>query len=138
MTKNPKTLKFDINSKPTKGYVVKHPYSFRCYYMNGGMTLKGETVGERIVRFCLDHKITLYKFSQMANHYAVQFGSRITDADIYNYVNKRVSPKLDKLTAIAHTMGVSVNWLTGYEHPYAYSRNLVIGIDDFTQLKKTV
>lgn len=123
------------SKKVDKKHIIKNPYVFRFYYINGGRTFKTETVGQRIVRFCMDHQLTLAEFAKTVDYHAKAFGVTVSYANLWQYINYRISPKLDKLTAIAATMGVSVDWLTGYEGPYQHSANISINARDFCRMR---
>ena len=94
--------------------MVKNPYGHKWMSMTYGIGQQQQITGEAIKAYRLHHGLSRLQFAEMVNAYAERYGSRLTYADVYGYETYRITPKIDKLTAICRATGMSYAYFTGY------------------------
>ena len=93
---------------------VQHPYDYNFARMNHPGIRRNEPIKKRIRYYMVSNCMTQQQFVDRCNFYAQQYGSRFTIYDLGNYLYCDVSPKIDKLTAIAKVLHVDIADLCGY------------------------
>ena len=95
--------------------MTKHPQKFNFVkMMNPNIGEQKETFAARLIRYRHKYNLKPEQFCEIANEFAVKYGTKLTVRDISNYENFNICPKIDKMTAIAETMGVSIDYFAGY------------------------
>lgn len=94
--------------------MVKNPYPQHWLKMNFGVGQQLQITAEAIKAYRLHHHLTRLQFAEMVNAYAERYGSRLTYADVYGYETYRITPKIDKLTAMCRATGLSYAYFAGY------------------------
>ncbi len=94
--------------------MVMNPYPHNGQDMNFGLGKHNQITGEAIKAYRLHHGLSRLQFAEMVNAYAERYGSRLTYADVYGYETYRITPKIDKLTAICRATGMSYAYFTGH------------------------
>ena len=95
--------------------MVKRPQKFNFVKMNHPhIGEQQETFAARLIRYRDAHGLTPERFCEVANEFGEKFGTKLTVRDISNYESFNVCPKIDKMTLIAKTMGVSIDYFAGY------------------------
>ena len=93
---------------------VQHPYDYKFARMNNPGIRRNDPIKKRIRLYMLGQNMTQLQFVEKCNFYAKQYGSKFTIYDLGNYLYSDVSPKIDKLTAIARVLHVDIVDLCGY------------------------
>ena len=70
--------------------------------------------GTRIQYYCAFTGCSLYQLDQACVAYGDGHNVRWTKGSIYMYAHNKCTPKMDRLTVLANTMGVDQDWLLGY------------------------
>ncbi len=111
----PESLKIGMTKRPQKFNFVKmlHP----------NIGEQKETFAARLIRYRAKYHLSVDEFAAIANEFGRMHGVRITRRDIANYENYNICPKIDKMTAIAEAMGVSIDYFTGYGSSNRKSKN---------------
>lgn len=89
-----------------------------------GFGARKETLGQRLVRWCIENNCTkgsgdkLYvdvaRLHGYINAYAARWGYSFAYHTIQCYLHQKFSPKIDRATMIANALNVPVAWLMGY------------------------
>ena len=113
--KLPDNLKAGMTKRPQKFNFIKmsHP----------NIGDQKETFAARLIRYRKKYHLSVDDFATISNEFAKIYGTRITKRDILNYENYNICPKIDKMTAIAEAMGVSIDYFAGYGTSNRKSRN---------------
>ena len=100
-----------VKYTPTR---VKHPYDYNYIKMKyPGIGIQQEKLGQRLASLMNKHKMKPKDVALFSNLIADNYGFKVTEADIRNYLNG-VSPKVDKLHAIMKMFGVDEVYMCGY------------------------
>ena len=94
--------------------IVKNPYGYRDLIMNYNLDRQRRICGEAIRQYCQTMHITYKDLERLVDPYARKFGCRFTYSDIMNYVHRRVSPKSEKMAALARATHVPDSYWKGY------------------------
>lgn len=102
----PKELQPGMTKKPQQFNFVRmtHPH----------IGQQKETFAARLIRYRDKYHLTPERFCDIANEFGKKYNTTITIRDIRNYENFNVCPKIDKMTLIAETMGLSIDYFAGY------------------------
>lgn len=93
---------------------VQHPYAYNFARMEKPGIRRNDPIKKRIKYYMLEQCMTQEQFVERCNIYARTYGSKFTVHDLRNYLYRDVSPKIDKLTAIARVLHVNTIDLCGY------------------------
>ena len=95
--------------------MVKHPQKFNFVRMTKPhIGDQQETFAARLLRYRDKWHLTRENFCTIANEFGSLYGTKITLRDLNNYENFNVCPKIDKMTVIAETMGLPIEYFAGY------------------------
>ena len=107
--------------------MTKRPQKFNFVKMsNPHLGEQKETFAARLIRYRSKYHLTVEQFASIANEFAKAYGTKVTIRDINSYENYNICPKIDKMTAIAEAMGVSIDYFAGYGACHRRSRNELI------------
>ena len=95
-------------------YKVLHPYDYNYARMNNPGIRRNEPIKERIRFYMVGNCMSQQQFVDRCNMYAKAYGSKFTMYDLRHYLYQDISPKIDKLTAIAKVLHVDIVDLCGY------------------------
>ena len=111
----PDDLKVGMTKRPQKFNFIKmlHP----------NIGEQKETFAARLIRYRAKYHLSVEEFASIANEFGKMHNVRITKRDIINYENYNICPKIDKMTAIAEAMGVSIDYFAGYGSNNRRSKN---------------
>ena len=126
----PDNLKIGMTKRPQKFNFVKmkHPK----------IGDQKETFAARLIRYRKKYHLSVEDFALIANEFAKMYGARVTKLDIINYENYNVCPKIDKMTAIAEAMGLSLDYFAGYGSDDRQSRNDILESRAFGNVKLSI
>lgn len=114
-------------------------YPYNAYQMEAmKLIAKPSTIGKRIKSFCSKYDLTQEQFAFLANAFGKQYGTKVTQPDISNYVNGKYSPKIDKLTAIAMATQCEAAWFAGYGKSEPNSKNPALVIRSWKKKARKV
>jgi len=95
--------------------MVKNPQKFKFVQMTKNhIGEQKETFGARLIRYRSNFHLTREQFCDIANEFGSSYGVRITKRDMSNYEDFNVCPKIDKMTVIAQTMELPIEYFAGY------------------------
>lgn len=118
-----------------KAGMTKHPQAFNFIKMaHPHIGDQRERFAARLIRYRTKYHLSVDEFAKIANEFAKMYGTRITKRDIMNYENYNICPKIDKMTAIAEAMGVSIDYFAGYGTEDRKSQNSMIESRSFGRL----
>lgn len=101
--------------KELQAGMVKNPQKFKFVQMNKrNIGDQRETFGARLIRYRKNWHLTQENFCDIANEFGSHYGVKITKRDMTNYEDFNVCPKIDKLTIIAKTMDLPIEYFAGY------------------------
>lgn len=114
----PENLKVGMTKRPQKFNFIRmsHP----------NLGEQKETFAARLIRYRSKYHLSVEDFANISNEFAKIYGTRVTANDINRYENYNICPKIDKMTAIAEAMGVSIDYFAGYGSCRRKSRNEII------------
>jgi len=95
-------------------YKVQHPYDYNFVRMNQPGSRRSESLAKRIRFYMASHNMTHEQFVDRCAMYANQYGTNFTIYDLHHYLYQDISPKIDKLTAIAKVMHEEEKYFCGY------------------------
>lgn len=76
-----------------------------------------DTTGSRLKQIMRENHLKQVDILTKTKHLESELGTKITKADLSQYVNDKVEPGQDKLYVLAKALDVSEAWLMGYEVP---------------------
>ena len=95
--------------------MVKRPQKFKFVQMTKNhIGDQRETFGARLIRYRKNWHLTRENFCDIANEFGSLYGVKITQRDMSNYEDRNVCPKIDKMTVIAKTMDLPIEYFAGY------------------------
>ena len=95
--------------------MTKKPQKFKFVQMtHQHIGEQKETFGARLIRYRKNWHLTRENFCDIANEFGSIYGVRITKRDMSNYEDFNVCPKIDKMTVIAETMDLPIEYFAGY------------------------
>lgn len=95
--------------------MVKRPQQFKFIRMtHHHIGDQKETFGARLVRYRKNWHLTREQFCDIANEFGRTYNVKITKRDMSNYEDFNVCPKIDKMTVIAETMDLPIEYFAGY------------------------
>lgn len=112
-----KMLNTPYNKLPDvlKPGMVKRPQKFMFIPMTKKhIGDQRETFGARLIRYRQNWHLTRENFCDIANGFGSLYGVKITKRDMSNYEDFGVCPKIDKMTLIAETMDLPIEYFAGY------------------------
>ena len=114
----PDNLKVGMTKRPQRFNFVKmgHP----------NIGDQRETFAARLIKCRMKYHLSIDELANIANDFARPYGTRVTKRDIFNYENYNICPKIDKMTALAEALGVSIEYFAGYGPEGRRSKNPVI------------
>lgn len=126
----PENLKVGMTKRPQKFNFVKmkHPK----------IGDQKETFAARLIRYRKKYHLSVEDFALISNEFAKMYGARVTKHDIINYENYNICPKIDKMTAIAEAMGLSLDYFAGYGSDDRQSRNDILESRAFGNVKLSI
>ena len=95
--------------------MVKNPQNFKFIQMtHNHIGEQKETFGARLIRYRKNWHLTREEFCDIANEFGKLYKVKITKMDMQNYEDRNVCPKIDKMTVIAETMDLPIDYFAGY------------------------
>ena len=95
--------------------MTKRPQKFKFVQMtHNNIGEQKETFGARLIRYRKNWHLTRENFCDIANEFGLLYGVKITKRDMSNYEDFNVCPKIDKMTVIAQTMDLPIEYFAGY------------------------
>ena len=107
--------------------MTQRPQRFRFINMKAPEAgFQKETFAARMIKFRVKYHFGREDIATIANEFARDYGTRVTLRDIRNYELYNICPKIDKMTAIAEALGLSVDYFAGYGPSNRKSKNETI------------
>lgn len=95
--------------------MVKNPQQFKFVKMTKhNIGNQKETFGARLIRYRENWHLSREQFCDIANKFGLVYGVKLTKRDMINYEDFNVCPKIDKMTVIAETMQLPIEYFAGY------------------------
>jgi len=99
--------------------MVKNPQKFKFIPMTRSRAgEQNETFGARLIRYRQNWHLSRKDFCTIANEFAKRYGVQVTEWDLLHYEDFNICPKIDKMTAIAETMDLPIEYFAGYGSSY--------------------
>ncbi len=98
-------------------YHVQNPSVFNFFGTIEEMSGQLMTAGEAIEIYCRAHRLSYSSFVKIVNSYAKSYGTRFTQSDLNGYVNRGISPKVPKMSAMCAATGMSIGYARHNEKP---------------------
>lgn len=109
------------------GTITKHKYEYNFIHMaKPYIGKRDEPFAKRLADYMNKYSLSAKRFAELSEEYSLRHGTKVTEDDIYNYLYKGISPKIDKLYAITTVMGVSIDYFCGYGTRNRKSKNPII------------
>lgn len=106
---------YDKIPEDLKPGMIKRPQQFKFVKMtHNNIGDQKETFGARLIRYRKNVHLTREQFCDIANEFGSVYGVKLTKLDMSNYEDFNVCPKIDKMTVIAETMGLPIEYFAGY------------------------
>ena len=94
---------------------VQHPYESNHITMNEGLPEQKRTAGDAIRLYRELRGISRKELADLVSSYSEMFHTKFTYQDIYGYEELRITPKMDKMTALCKATGFPLAFFCGYK-----------------------
>ena len=95
--------------------MVEHPYEYNYVTMTEGLMNQKRIAGESIRLYRELRGLSRKELADLVAPYAEMYHTKFTARDVWGYEERRVSPKIDKLTALCKATGFSAEFFCGYK-----------------------
>lgn len=95
-------------------YYVKNPYRYDFMNENGMRGKQKRIFGEALLAYRRQMGYSRQTLSEIVQKESLKYGVKFTYWDIYGYEKRRISPKIDKLTALCRATQMPLSYFTGH------------------------
>lgn len=98
--------------------------------------MKPSNTQERLVYLIENRKIKQVDILKSANRLGEPYGVKFNSSDISQYVTGSREPHQDKVFILSKALGVTVQWLMGFDYPMIEQEEELVTVDEKELLKK--